>query len=84
MVEAKDLYTGISLVAMDSILKYFDSFEDFVENSRNYNHKVLSVVHIPLKEPVPVYCLTVENHPYLCHYCFSFFRVILSPLIWSG
>lgn len=52
-------YSGIT---MDSILKYFDSFEDFVENSRNYNHKVLSVVHISLKEPVPVYCLTVENH----------------------
>lgn len=46
----------------DRYSKYYSSYEDFSEYSKNYNHKILSKKSIKLDSPVPVYDLTVEKY----------------------
>lgn len=42
--------------------KYFKTYKEFEEMSRNYNHKVLKVETLNLSDPVPVYCMTVPDY----------------------
>ena len=46
----------------DRYNKYYDSYEDFREYCKNYNHKIVSKKTIKLDSPVPVYDLTVEKY----------------------
>ena len=46
----------------NKIEKYFNSDEEIYEAIRNYNHKVLSVNIVDTKEPIPMYCLTVDKY----------------------
>jgi len=46
----------------DTILKYFDSYKQFEEGSKYYNHKIISKEYITLDKPVNVYCLTVDKY----------------------
>lgn len=58
-------YTGaksVRTVTWDNILKWFDSYDEAIEYSKNYNHCVKSVKAIELDEPVKVYDLTVDTH----------------------
>lgn len=46
---------------LETVLKYFDSFEEALELSKSYNHKVAKVELIELSEPIPVYDLSVKE-----------------------
>lgn len=46
----------------DRYANYYDSYEDFREYCKNYNHKIISKKTIKLDSPVPVYDLTVEKY----------------------
>lgn len=48
---------GIRFPSMKTILKYFDTFEDALEEARIYNHKVVEVKF--LNTEIPVYDMTV-------------------------
>jgi DNA gyrase subunit A len=45
---------------LDSALCYFESFEEFVQVSQNYNHRIVSVEFI--SETADVYDITVDEH----------------------
>lgn len=66
---AKELKTRF-LPKVSSVLKWYTTFEEFVEASKHYNHKLLSKRIIKLEKAVPVYCLTVKdygNFAVCCH-----------------
>ena len=42
--------------------KYFDSYEDFVNTCRCYNHKVKNIEFVHCDTPVKTYCLTVKDY----------------------
>lgn len=66
---AKELKTRF-LPKVSSILKWYETFEEFVEASKHYNHRLLSKRLIKLEKAVPVYCLTVKdygNFAVCCH-----------------
>ena len=46
----------------DRYNRYYDSYENFREYCKNYNHKIVSKKSIKLDSPVPVYDLTVEKY----------------------
>lgn len=46
----------------DRYSNYYDSYENFREYCKNYNHKIVSKKSIKLDAPVPVYDLTVEKY----------------------
>lgn len=48
--------------SLKKILECFDGFDEFVECSKTYNHKVKSVTIEYLDEKIPMYDITVEEH----------------------
>lgn len=46
----------------ENILNYFESYADFEEYSKQYNHKIVSKKTIKLDKTVPVYDFTVEQY----------------------
>lgn len=42
--------------------QYFETIDELIETSKNYNHKVINIAHIHYDEPIPMYCGTVEDH----------------------
>lgn len=49
-------------VRYETIIKYFGSFDNYVECSKNYNHKIVSKQVIKLDKPEKVYCMTVSDY----------------------
>lgn len=41
--------------------KYFSSVEELIEEAKNYNLKVVTIEEVVYDEPIPVYCLNVDN-----------------------
>lgn len=46
----------------DNISKYYDTIEEAYQCGMYFNHKVVSVNIIELKEPIPMYCMTVDGY----------------------
>lgn len=62
MVNGKEIIKRSKGISMETINKYFDSFDDFVNCSMNYNHKVKCVTIETLDTPIPLYDITVEQY----------------------
>ena len=45
-----------------NIMNYFKSMDEFMEVSKNYNHKIVNIRYVNYEEPVNVYCMTVEDY----------------------
>lgn len=71
-VEAKDLKNNQSLACIDDfgelngdtwnkLLNYFESYNNLVEQALNYNLQIVSIETINYDEPIPVYCLDIDN-----------------------
>lgn len=50
---------GLRFPSMKTILKYFDTFNNAIEEAKQYNHKVVEVRHLNIE--IPVYDLTVPE-----------------------
>ena len=48
--------------SLKNILKYFNNFEEFVEASKNYNHKVVKVDILKLDKAIPMYDISVDKY----------------------
>lgn len=53
---------GVRTPRFDRALERFDSYEDMIEYSLNYNHKVVAIETIEYDEMKPVYCMTVPEY----------------------
>lgn len=45
----------------NKLLNYFESYNNLVEQSLNYNLQIVSIETINYDEPIPVYCLNIDN-----------------------
>ena len=61
-IELNEESIRIERIRLSTIMKYFNSFEEYVECSKNYNHKIVSRKVTKLDTPMKVYCMTVEDY----------------------
>lgn len=45
----------------NKLLNYFESYNNLVEQALNYNLQIVSIETINYDEPIPVYCLNIDN-----------------------
>ena len=47
--------------SLNKAIEYFGSLEQFIEEIKNYNLKVVDIVELNYPSPIPVFCLTIDN-----------------------